>query len=468
MNHAISITGSIQMTKRSKYLQAVINIPIGDGNKTKPKWISTQETEKVRAYKKFVRLIDEYESLLNDPRKSIEEKLRLIFPPKVVKPSAKGEGQESVALPVSNSEAPADIFRLRASQIKFTDLLKNWRYAFDEIEGTTIEGYENNFSSHIIPYFEKRDLYLLDVNRRVIQQFVNDLGEKGRVNGRGGLGKESVKKYVSNIRKVCDLAVDEEWIEENPVSNIKYPIKIFPKVEVEPLHLQLEQLIDLLNYVLEPTKLNDPMSDNTWGYAAGIIFAAFYALRRSEIYGLRWADIDWKNDIVQIDNAVVRVKQTHEKRPKSKASRAPMPLLPSVKSFLYRLREYQRKCAEFYGNRFAESDYVCCRRSDGSRFGLDHLNCRLQVDLRLLGIDPIITQHELRHSTATLLRSLGFPEQEIQSWLRHADLDTTMHYAHDNIKVRLRAGEALNAAFKLEYIPYEALEQEETLEQKAI
>jgi site-specific recombinase XerC len=65
--------------------------------------------------------------------------------------------------------------------------------------------------------------------RRVIQQFVNDLGEKGRVDGKGGLGKESVKKYISNIRKACDLAVDEEWIEENPVYNIKYPIKIFRK-----------------------------------------------------------------------------------------------------------------------------------------------------------------------------------------------------------------------------------------------
>lgn len=468
MNQAISITGSLQMTKRSKYLQAILNIPVGDGSKTRPKWISTQETEKIRAYKKFVGFIDEYENLLNDPRKSMDEKLLLIFPPKATKQETESASQESAALPASNVGAPPDIFSLRARQIKFVDLLKNWRYAFDEIEGTTIEGYENNFHNHIIPYFEKKDLYLLDVNRRVIQQFVNDLGEKGRVDGKGGLGKESVKKYVSNIRKVCDFAVDEEWIEENPVYNIKYPVKIFPKVEIEPLHLELEQLITLLNYVLEPSKLDDPMSDNTWGYAAGIVFAAFYALRRSEIYGLRWVDIDWKHDIVRIDNAVVRVKKTHEKRPKSKASRAPMPLLPFVKSFLYRLREYQRKCAEFYGNRFVESDYVCCRKSDGSRFGLDHVNCRLQEDLKLLGIDPIITQHELRHSTATLLRSLGFPEQEIQSWLRHADLDTTMHYAHDNIKVRLRAGEALNSVFKLEYTPYEALEQNGTLEQIAV
>jgi hypothetical protein len=162
MYKSISITGSVQMTKRSSYWQAILNIPVGDRNKTKQKWISTQETEKVKAYKKFVGFVSEYEDLLNDPRTSLEEKLLQIFRPKT-----KTEGQESdcdgtAALPVK----PVDIFSLRPNQIKFVDLLKNWRHAFDDIEGTTIEGYEENFVKHIIPYFENRDLYLLDVKRR--------------------------------------------------------------------------------------------------------------------------------------------------------------------------------------------------------------------------------------------------------------------------------------------------------------
>ena len=452
MNKSISITGSVQMTKRSSYWQAILNIPIGDRNKTKQKWISTQETEKVKAYKKFVGFVSEYEDLLNDPRTSLEEKLLQIFRPKTKTEGKESDCDETTALPVHT----VDIFSLRPNQIKFIDLLKNWRHAFDDIEGTTIEGYEENFEKHIIPYFENRDLYLLDVKRRNIQTFVNYMGQVGRIDGEGGLCKASVKKYVSNIRKVCDLAMDEEWIADNPVYNIKYPIQIFPKVEAEPRHLDLDQLITLLNYVLEPVIMDDSLSEYTWGYAAGIVFAAFYAMRRSEIYGIRWADIDWEKDIVQIENALVRVKRTFEKRPKSKASRAPMPLMPFVKSFLYRLKEYQRKCAEFYGQHFDENDYICCRKSDGSRFGLGYLNTRLAKDLTLLGIQPVITQHELRHSTATLLRSLGFAEQEIQSWLRHADLDTTMHYAHDSIKVRMRASKVLNSVFRLECISHDS------------
>jgi hypothetical protein len=95
MNTAINITGSLQMKKRSKYLQAFLNIPVGDGSKTRPKWIFTQETEKIRAYKKFVGFIDEYENLLNDPRKSMEEKLLLIFPPKATKKETESTSQES-------------------------------------------------------------------------------------------------------------------------------------------------------------------------------------------------------------------------------------------------------------------------------------------------------------------------------------------------------------------------------------
>jgi integrase len=469
MNKEIAISGSIQMTKRSKYWKVILNIPTGEGHKTKPKWISTQETDKMKAYKKFVGLVDEYEALLNDPRKSYEEKLMLIFLPKKKRENDEAECEEPVCQkPSVNDDSPVDIFSLRASQIKFVDLLRNWKHAFDDIEGTTVEGYENNFNMHIISYFEDKDLYLSDVRRRDIQQFVNHMGEQGRLDGSGGLGKESVKKYVSNIRKVCDLAVDEEWIEDNPVYNIKYPIKIFPKVETEPLHLDLDQLLSLLGYVLDPSKLNDPLNDCDWGYASGIVFAAFYALRRSEIFGLRWEDFDWKHDIVRIDNAVVRANTVHEKRPKSKASRAPMPLMPLVKSFLLRLKEYQGKCAEFYGNRFVDSNYVCCRKSDGTRFGLDYLNQRLQKDLKCLYIEPIITQHELRHSTATLLRSLGFAEQEIQSWLRHADLDTTMHYAHDSIKIRLRAGEVLNSVLNLNVFSEDNAEQKETAEAIAV
>lgn len=439
MNQEISITGSVQMTKKSKYLQAILNIPLGEGNKTKPKWISTQETDKVKAYKKFIKLIDEYEEVMNDPNKTPEEKIELIFPTKR-NPIPNEHTDESEPM----VDTLPNIFNQKPGQIRFIDVLKNWRHAFDDIEVSTVDGYENNFESHIIPYFEGKGLMLKEVKRRDIQQFVNDLGEHGRKDGKGGMSKESVKKYVSNIRKVLDMAVDEEWIPENPAYNIKYTIKYYQKVETEPLHLDLDQLLTLLNYLLTPDKLKGAISDNIWGYAAGIIFASFYALRRSEIYGLRWQDIDWDNDIVSIENAMVRTKTIHEKRPKSKASRAPMPLIPFVKTFLIQLKAYQEKCAEFYGNRFGHSDYICCRNADGSRFGIDYLNYRLQKDLALLGIEPIISQHELRHSTATLLRSLGFSEQEIQSWLRHADLDTTMHYAHDNIKVKLRAGEVLN------------------------
>lgn len=462
MKDRFEITGSIQLTKKSKYYQAVLNIPIGIGNKTKPKWVSTGEKEKMKAYKKFVAFAGKYEEMLNDPTKSLEEKLEIIFPPKAPKAA-----ENTADCTLKTEHQTKDIFQCPANQIKLVDLLRHWRYAFEGIEETTLQGYEDNFGTHIIPYFEKKDLYVVNTRRRDIQEFANYLGREGRVDGAGGLSKESVKKYVSNVRKVFDFAVDEEWIEETPVHNIKYPVNIFPKVEVEPLHIELEQMIMLLNYVLDEEKLNDVTLVWEWGYAAGIIFAAFYALRRSEIFGLRWTDIDWQKDIVRIDNAIVRVKTEVEKRPKSKASRAPMPLLPVVKSFLIRLKQYQEKCAEFYGDCFTDSNYICCRKADGSRFGLDYINHRLKKDLKKLGIEPIITQHELRHSTATLLRSLGFAEQEIQSWLRHADLETTMHYAHDTVHVKVHAGNMLNNVLKLECICCQETTPKETGKQKA-
>lgn len=476
MNKKYEITGSLQSVKKSKYYQAVINVPIGIKNKTKPKWISTNESNELKATRVMLKIIDEFEIVLNNDYLSIEEKLSKIFISKkdkykkslviegdnikivkVAQPVEVEDKSESNIIIKNRKKTYEELAKMNPDNIMLIDLLHIWKYAFSDVEVDTLDGIEYNFQ-HIIPYFEKQNLRLKDVKTKHIQLFVNDQGMNGRLDGKGGVVKKSVKEYISSLRKVFKFAKQQDWIEINPVNDITYSVEIFPRRETESLHLELPDLIKLLKYVLNPQRFKNP-TEHTWGYAAAIIFAAFYALRRSEIFGIRWCDIDWEKDIVRIENVIVRVNKLLEKKPKSKASRAPMPLLPIVKSFLFQLKEYQKKCAEFYGDTFTDNDYICCRKADGSRFGLNYVNITLQQDLKTLKIEPIINQHGLRHSAATLLRTLGLEDNQVQSWLRHADIQMTLHYAHDNIKVKEFAGQTMNDVFKIEYIPYEELVQ---------
>lgn len=85
-------------------------------------------------------------------------------------------------------------------------------------------------------------------------------------------------------------------------------------------------------------------------------------------------------------NTCVRVKAEVEKPPKSESSHRTLPLMALVKAYLERLKENKM---------------------------------------------PHIRFHDIRHFTASYLNKLGFTPKEIQVWLGHADIKTTMNiYTH--------------------------------------
>lgn len=105
------ITGSIQKTKRSKYWQAVLNIPDPIIRKTKPKWITTKCTNKREAEKALRKLIAEF---------------------------------ENKAWGISQEELP--------EEIEFISLLKQWEDVYENLEPTTMESYHHNFKKHRAPF----------------------------------------------------------------------------------------------------------------------------------------------------------------------------------------------------------------------------------------------------------------------------------------------------------------------------
>jgi len=61
---------------------------------------------------------------------------------------------------------------------------------------------------------------------------------------------------------------------------------------------------------------------------------------------------------------------------------------------------------------------------------------------------PHIRFHDLRHSSASFLLYLGFNFKEIQAWLGHGTINTTMNvYTHLDIKAKENISDTLNAKF---------------------
>ncbi|WP_196809951.1 hypothetical protein [Anaerotruncus sp. G3(2012)] len=93
-----------------------------------------------------------------------------------------------------------------------------------------------------------------------------------------------------------------------------------------------------------------------------VTLAAFYGFRRSEVLGLKWSAIDFKNNTITVSHTVSRAKIDRKtqlilkNRTKNKSSFRSLPLIPQVKRMLMRVRDKQKRnqktCKKQYNTDF--------------------------------------------------------------------------------------------------------------------
>ena len=131
-----------------------------------------------------------------------------------------------------------------------------------------------------------------------------------------------------------------------------------------------------------------------------------------------------------IKRTAVKHKTRVEKdRTKSKKSKATFALLPEVKQLFLDIQTQQKKNRKLFGKSYVESDYIFTW-PDGRMIRPDYVTHRFQKVLENKGITKM-RFHDLRHSCASILYDKGWNVKDIQEWLRHADIETTMNiYTH--------------------------------------
>ena len=339
-------------------------------------------------------------------------------------------------------QAMAEIARTYADspaeydKIEFSEFINKWleevKYQVDII---TYRGYTQYTKKHIIPYFKKKKLALQDVKIKDIENYYYHKATSGRLDGKpGGLSKSTLKHHSVILSLVFKKAMHDELISNNPCQYAKIP-KLAKTQSVAKFYTA-EECSKLLE-LAEGTPLYDM-----------VYITAIYGLRRSELLGIKWDAVDFKNKTLTIKHTVVLNTDivACKDSTKNKTSMRTYPLLDDIEEILLRIKKQQDEYRKLFGNCYQESGYVFTKE-DGSMRHPSYPSQMLTKTLKKNNM-PHLRWHDLRHSCASILVLKGWQMKEISEWLGHADIGTTMNiYGHLNLDHKRKLGSTLNGLF---------------------
>jgi integrase len=247
----------------------------------------------------------------------------------------------------------------------------------------------------------------------------------------------TVESYRKTIRAALAAAQRRELIAVNPaLGRIDAIPRPAADTDDEPVMWEPEDTARFLERLL-PDRLS-----------ALYELAAYGGLRRAELCGLRWSDIDpgGAGLTVRLTNvSVTRKEVTPEqarcpicdaehvgrllKPPKSRAGRRWVPLAAPAQAALNRHRAAQQSERDLFGVDYDDHDLVFCR-PDGTPLRPDRVTAEFERHVRECDL-PIIRLHDTRHGACSLMLAGGVPIEVVQMILGHASPDVTRRiYKH--------------------------------------
>ena len=307
----------------------------------------------------------------------------------------------------------------------FADAIRDWLDMVKvKVDIVTYHGYRDIAESHVIPYFTKSGLRLRDITRRIIQKYINEKADHGRMDGKGGLSSSSLRLHKNVLYQTCKYAVQDGIIPLNPCDGVQLP----KRTRIDYHFYSAAQVAELLEKIKGDILF--PV----------IKMTAVYGLRRSEVLGLQWDAIDFDQNIITIKHTVTRVYELVEKdTTKNKSSYRSYPMLPEIRELLLHLKAQEDENRRDFGKNYLESAYVF-KWPNGSMLDPDYVTRHFSKLLEKCDM-PHIRFHELRHSCASILIVNGATLKDVQEWLGHSTIEMTADiYSHLDIQRKESVG----------------------------
>ena len=308
--------------------------------------------------------------------------------------------REAAELYLAQSKAKLLRHEYRAPEnVPMGEALDEWlRFGEEErrVKPSTLSDYRLNVEAHLRPAFGH--LRLEQVTPTLVEAWKSRLFADGR-------SPRTVNKLLTQLHGVFERARRRYGLAVNPVAEVERPPERYSG--------------DLDFYSPEEVRALVRAAANERD-AASFLTAAFTGLRRGELVALRWRDIDFPGSVIRVRGSVTQGILT---TPKSGKVRS-VPMVDEVAQTLARLDpDPADDDLVFPGERGEFLDASALRR-------------RYDAAVKRAGIRRL-RFHDLRHTFGSLAIDRASIVQ-VQAWMGHADVKTTMRYLHH----KSRAGEA--------------------------
>ena len=279
------------------------------------------------------------------------------------------------------------------------------------LKRATAESYRQTITNQLIPILGDVELSELDRRPELIDRYIT-------AKTREGLSPKTIRNHIAVLGVVLKRGRVWRLMKTNPLEYIEKPridepeLNLLTQDEIADLWQTYDQLI------ADASEEERPW----WQLAKTITFVALgTALRRGELFALRWRDVDFDANLLRVREAVVLGEFT---TPKSRTSRRTIELGPHTKALL---EEHRR--ASFYDT---ADDLVFCHPEKGTKADPSKLSrVYLRPALRQAAITkPFRPFHDLRHTALTHEAAAGNPQAYIQLKAGHSQGSITERYIH--------------------------------------